>query len=426
MHRITPAPAQAECLTAFARLRAGSPADAFEIGEGCNFYPPSPDLGRHLGALLHSLAAQGNLSRYRDPFKGGAKAAFADLTSARLGIPLTAQDVTFLQGGTEAASLTICHLAATGHSLTLPIPNYYGFDHSAGRWGARVAAYYRHDGAVHHNRTLLRNRTALVEVLPNGVTGTFFNRPGDRPDFTLLDLVFQVGAHHEPLALEAAIQSRVRALDLTSSAVIMTASKDLAMPGLRAAAIITRNRALQQHLTADAFDRAPTSAPLTSLLMVLYAALLHAVNGPPENLDKRHHMAQQIVQDHGLPPLPDTATTHRVQAHLDGMARRFRSNSVLLTEADSPLTFADGLAPTAGYSAFPRLRLDEGDFLGWVRRCGANGLRLNPTVLHAGTAAAWTALHPGRNLRVNLSESAARTATGLQRLHAELERSRLY
>ncbi|MFF1905975.1 hypothetical protein [Kitasatospora sp. NPDC058218] len=34
-------------------------------------------------------------------------------------------------------------------------------------------------------------------------------------------------------------------LDLTRSAVIMTASKDLSLPGLRAAAIITRNLPLR-------------------------------------------------------------------------------------------------------------------------------------------------------------------------------------
>ncbi|MEE1823882.1 aminotransferase class I/II-fold pyridoxal phosphate-dependent enzyme [Streptomyces sp. BE20] len=424
MHQSTPATVQAECLTAFARLRAGSPNDAFEIGEGCNFYAPSPHLGRHLAMLLHSLAAQGGLSRYCDPFNGGAKSAFAELTSARLGIPLAPQDITFVQGGTEAISLIISHLAASEHSLTLPIPNYYGFDQSAARWGAPVAAYYRHDGTTHPNSTRTAHRTALVEVLPNGVTGTLFTPPAGSPDFTLLDLVFQHGAHHEPPALEAAIQSRLHKLDLAHGAVIMTASKDLAMPGLRAGAIITRNRALRQHLAADAFDRAPAGSPLTTLLMVLYAALLHAANGPVELLDKRHRMAQQIVHDHGLPDLPEAATTHQVHTHLNAMARRFRTNSELLTGPTSPLAIADGLVPMAGYSAFPHLRLQKTDFLDWVRRCGVNGLRLNPTLLHAGTAAAWHALHPGQHLRVNLSESEARTASGLQRLRAELPPAR--
>lgn len=116
--------------------------------------------------------------------------------------------------------------------------------------------------------------------------------------------------------------------------------------------------------------------------------------------------------------------THQVHAHLDAMAQRFRSNSELLTGPASPLAFTDGLVSIAGYSAFPQLHLQNADFLDWVHRCAVNGLRLNPTVLHAGTAAAWRALHPGRYLRVNLSESAARTATGLQRLHTELERAR--
>ncbi|MFE4972665.1 hypothetical protein ACFRAR_11145 [Kitasatospora sp. NPDC056651] len=421
MHQSIPAPAQAECLTAFARLRAGSPTGAFEIGEGCNFYPPSPDLGRHLATLLHGLAAHGGLSRYSDPFNGGAKAALAELTTARLGIPLTAQDITFVQGGTEAISLIISHLAAAGHSLTLPIPNYYGFDHSAARWGAPIASYYRHDGVTHPNSKQTGHRSALVEVLPNGVTGTLFARPAGSPDFTILDLVFQHGAHHDPSALQVAVQSRMHELDLCHSAVIMTASKDLAMPGLRAAAIITRNRTLRQHLSADAFDRAPAGSPLATLLMVLYAAILYTANGPTELLNERHQTAQQIVHDHGLPDLPDAATTHQVHAHLNTMARRFRSNSELLTGPSSPLAVADDLVPTAGYSAFPHLRVPKADFLDWVRRCGMNGLLLNPTLLHAGTAAAWQALHPGQHLRVNLSESASRTGTGLQRLWAELQ-----
>ncbi|MFF2620055.1 hypothetical protein [Kitasatospora sp. NPDC058046] len=56
--------------------------------------------------------------------------------------------------------------------------------------------------------------------------------------------------------------------------------------------IITRNRPRQQHLSADAFDRAPTRSSLAALLMVLHAALLHAANGLIELLDKRREMAQ--------------------------------------------------------------------------------------------------------------------------------------
>jgi hypothetical protein len=113
-----------------------------------------------------------------------------------------------------------------------------------------------------------------------------------------------------------------------------------------------------------------------------------------------------------------------VHSHLNAMAWRSPSNSELLSGPASPLAFADGLVPMAGYSAFPHLRLPKTDFLDWVGWCGVNGLRLNPTLLHAGTAAAWQTLHPGQHLRVNLSESVARTASGLQRLRAEWEEPR--
>ncbi|MFB8241667.1 aminotransferase class I/II-fold pyridoxal phosphate-dependent enzyme [Kitasatospora purpeofusca] len=423
MRNTTPSTAPVECLAAFGALRAGTAQHTFEIGEGCNHYPPAPEVGRHLATLLHDLATQGSLSLYADPFRGGAKAAFADLLTARFGVTLAAQDITFVQGGTEAISLITHHLANAGHSLTLPLPNYYAFDQSAVRWGAPVERYYRHDGAVQHTGAGSGRRTALVEVLPNGVTGTYYTRPDVSADFTLLDVVFQHGALGDPAGLERAIHDRIRDLDLAHSAVIMTASKDLSLPGLRAAAIITRNQALRAHLAADAFDRAPTAAPLASLLMVLYAGVLHAYHGPAELLGERHHVAQQIAAAHGLPDLPCTGALGRVHAHLDAMADRFRRNAALLADPDGPFAYAPGLTPAAGYSAFPSLSRPRADFLAWVRECGRNGLRLSPTVVHGGTAAAWQALLPGQHLRVNLSESTERTAAGLQYLEAALGRT---
>ena len=420
MHPTPPALPSVECLAAFSALRADTPRDAFEIGAGCNFYPPSPEVGRHLGALLHTLAAAGSLSQYADPFHGGAKAAFAELLAARFGTSLTAQDVVFVQGGTEAISLITHHLAATGHSLTLPLPTYYAFDQSAARWGAPIERYYRHDGLVHHTGAPPARRRALVDVVPNGVSGALFTLPDTEADFTLLDVVFQYGALGEPRELNEAIDRRVHALDLDRSAVIMTASKDLSLPGLRPAAIITRHRGLRAHLAADAFDRAPTAAPLASILMVLYASLIHTSHGPTDLAGKRRQMAQQIVCDHHLPQLPSMHDLALVQAHLDRMADRFRGNAALLESPGSPLAFPDGFAPTAGYSAFPCLRQPRADFLDWARQCGLAGLRLNPTVLHGGTAAAWSALMPQQHLRVNLSEPADRTAQALLRLSAEL------
>ncbi|GAA1213384.1 hypothetical protein [Streptomyces rhizosphaericus] len=59
MHDTIPAPAQADCLTAFEALRDGADPDTettIELGEGCNRFPPSPDLARYLSTLLDRFA----------------------------------------------------------------------------------------------------------------------------------------------------------------------------------------------------------------------------------------------------------------------------------------------------------------------------------------------------------------------------------
>ncbi|MFF3015529.1 hypothetical protein [Streptomyces sp. NPDC057939] len=72
-------------------------------------------------------------------------------------------------------------------------------------------------------------------------------------------------------------------------------------------------------------------------------------------------------------------------------------------------------------SAFAELSTSQEDFLPWVAQCGRAGLRLNPTVVHGGTSAAWDALYPGGQLlRLNLSETPVAFQQGLDivRLHA--------
>ncbi|MFD4479506.1 hypothetical protein ACFWPU_25780, partial [Streptomyces sp. NPDC058471] len=97
-------------------------------------------------------------------------------------------------------------------------------------------------------------------------------------------------------------------------------------------------------------------------------------------------------------------------------ADRCRSNARLVTEADSPLAFAPATTPVAGYSAFPRLVSEQGDFLSWIRATGRTGLRLNPTVVHGGTASAWQSLYPNQHLRINLSERPDHFAWGLDQI----------
>ncbi|MFG2836005.1 aminotransferase class I/II-fold pyridoxal phosphate-dependent enzyme [Streptomyces zaomyceticus] len=421
MDDTAPAPAQADCLTSFAALRDGAysdPETTIELGEGCNRFPPSPDLARYLSTLLDRFIRDGTLSAYAGRHPAGTRVAMAELLGSHLDMHLDASDIFFTRGGTEAINLTIAHLAETGHGLVLPLPNYYAFDQSAVRWGAPVTAYYRHDGALHHTGMASAPRTCLVEVLPNGVTGARHGLPQlARPDFTLIDIPFQVGAEGpQPAAI---LRDRARDLDLESAALILTASKDLSLPGLRAAVVVTRNKALLGHFGRDRFERMAMSGdPVGEVVMLFYASLIALADAPREQTPKLLQIAQDCVLRAGLPALPDEETYRRVRDHLTIMSERFRRNALAIADSRSPLQPITGLQPATGYSAFAELRAPQEDFLQWVARCGRSGLRLNPTVVHGGTSAAWDSLYPGGQLlRINLSEDPATIDRGLSLLH---------
>ncbi|MGW2183249.1 aminotransferase class I/II-fold pyridoxal phosphate-dependent enzyme [Streptomyces sp. NPDC001732] len=421
MHDTIPAPAQADCLTAFGALRADAVSDpetTIELGEGCNRFPPSPALARYLSTLLDRFIRDGTLSAYAGHRPANPQAAMAELLGSHLNMHLDASDIFFTRGGTEAINLTIAHLADTGHGLVLPLPNYYAFDQSAVRWGAPVTAYYRHDGALHPTGTAPAPRTCLVEVLPNGITGARHDLPKQaRPDFTLIDIPFQIGAEGPQPA--TTLRDRVHSLDLETAALILTASKDLSLPGLRAAVVVTRNKALLGHLGRDRFERmAMSSDPVGEIVMLFYTSLLALAEAPREQTHKLVQIAQDCAHRTGLPALPDEETYRRVLDRLTVMNERFRRNALAIGGPRSPLRPITGLQPTTGYSVFAELRAPQEDFLQWVIQCGRSGLRLNPTVVHGGTTAAWEALYPGGQLlRINLSEDPDAVDQALDLLH---------
>ncbi|MBW3709700.1 hypothetical protein DTB58_38680, partial [Streptomyces griseus] len=240
------------------------------------------------------------------------------------------------------------------------------------------------------------------------------------PDFTLLDVPFQIGAEGpQPAAI---LRDRVHGIDLGKAALILTASKDLSLPGLRAAVVITRNEALLQHLARDRFERMAMSGdPVGEVVMIFYACLLTVVEAPHEQTAKLVRIAQDSVSRAGLAALPKEETYRRIRDHLTVMAERFRQNAHALDGPGSPVRRIPGMEPVGGYSAFAELRIPQERFLPWVTLCGRAGLRLNPTVVHGGTSAAWDALYPGGQLlRLNLSETPGTFQRGLDmiRLHA--------
>ena len=81
--------------------------------------------------------------------------------------------------------------------------------------------------------------------------------------------------------------------------------------------------------------------------------------------------------------------------------------------------------PFAGYSIFPRLRLQfetSDEFLSWSNYAGReHGLKVNPAYIFGGTPDLWKELYPGEaRIRVNLSYPQTDLSVALQRLRAAL------
>ncbi|MEU2244369.1 hypothetical protein ABZ572_33785 [Streptomyces sp. NPDC018338] len=152
---------------------------------------------------------------------------------------------------------------------------------------------------------------------------------------------------------------------------------------LRAAVVVTRNKALLSHFGRDRFERmAMSSDPVGEVVMLFYTSLLALVEAPHEQTSKLVKIAQDRVHRAGLPGLPDEETYRRVRDHPTVMGQRFRRNALAIASPRSPLRPVTGLQPSTGYSAFAELRTPREDFLQWAVRCGRSGLRLNPTVVH--------------------------------------------
>ncbi|WP_331773287.1 hypothetical protein OG948_58880 (plasmid) [Embleya sp. NBC_00888] len=263
-----------------------------------------------------------------------------------------------------------------------------------------------------------------MEVLPNGVTGARHTLPDlPEPDFTLVDVPFQIGA--EGLHPARMLRDRVRSLDLRRAALIVTASKDLSLPGLRAALVVSRNRPLLEHLSRDRFERMATSGnPIGETVMLFHTSLLPVLEASAARTRELVETARDRARRARLPDLPDERTYRDVRDHLTAMGERFRRNARALEDPQSPLRPITGVGAATGFSAFAELAAPRGDFLRWVTRCGGAGLRLNPTVVHGGTSAAWEGLYPGGQLlRVNLSEDPVAFDRGPALLRSHVEHS---
>jgi hypothetical protein len=249
-----------------------------------------------------------------------------------------------------------------------------------------------------------RAKRALVEIVPNGVTGSSFHVDShDGADFTVLDIVFQVGGSTANIYGGEISRKAASSLDYRIGCLMLTASKDLSVPAIRAGLLVTKNPDLRAFLARDRFERTFSLNLQSSQTVLAYLAVLDLYRALPEQKTTYSEL-RKLFADASSGALPSQADCQRIL-----MRSRYQEN---LEVIEGHLRNIGGQIlshPESGYSlfsVFPDLGISsQADFVKWCNWVGrSKRLKLNPTVLFGGDATTWEALYPATcYIRMNTS-----------------------
>jgi histidinol-phosphate/aromatic aminotransferase/cobyric acid decarboxylase-like protein len=412
----------AACVSYYRTIRADVSTGARQIGYGVNKMPPAAPVRRWLDALFDELLDD-RVTDYSTSDDVRERALVAELAGRYLGVPLSPESVFFCHGTTEAISIVFGYAGLHGLDAVLPLPLYCSFEQSAARHRVPVVAHYNAAGRLVPGSVPAGRPLLLVEIAPNGVSGSWFESPELRePELRIVDHVFALPTHWPRPVFLAELRRRIG--DLSRTAVFLSPSKDLAIPGLRCGTLITRHPGLSAYALADRFERGYTVWVGTPRIAAAHLALLLLAFRPDGG-------AAQLREAFGAAGVafPTDIDCAAFLAHLADLEHRAATNLGLLDGTGFLVPMAG--EHMAGYSGFRRIdgaAADADAFTGWIHRAGRYGLKLNPNYLFGADPARWRALYgTGHGIRVNLSVPPDQLAIDLALLRRLLPaRSRSY
>jgi hypothetical protein len=400
-------PDDAPCVAVYSRLRAGVPGDSSQIGYGYNLYSACPAVTDYLRLATEVCVHQGRLAEYGTAHDARDRALAATLLGRYLDVPVEPDQVVFTNGATEGIAITMGFLAQCGAGVWLPLPCYYAFEQNLAHRGGQILGHYR-DGGHHHRTGLSTERTGVVQIVPNGVTGGILTPPFPDADFRVVDIVFQ--ASNDSSSTVAAAARRAVGTGLRDTAVLMTLAKDLCLPGIRAGLLASGSPALLAAARRKHFTDLATINPVLGPMMLLYltALLLTDADREPGGVTACYQWIRAEYDRSNIEPVPTLDTCRAIVDHWAGMGRHNTAARTILAEQSEGLLDLPDQVPVAGYSMLARLRLElptADDLVAWVNTTGRwHALKLNPHLLFGGTPETWQALYPGQShIRINLS-----------------------
>ncbi|WP_454197130.1 aminotransferase class I/II-fold pyridoxal phosphate-dependent enzyme [Nocardia sp. Marseille-Q1738] len=411
--------ADVPCVRYYRVIRDGVSADARQIGYGVNRTMPAVVVQRWLGRLYRDFLGE-RVTDYDTAAGQIERALLAWLAGRYLGVEdLSHDNVVLCNGSSEAISIVMAYAGRHGLEALLPLPLYFSFEQSSSRHNVRIAGYYNLGGEIAAPEPFHPGRLLLVDVAPNGVTGSWAATPHTRDAaLTVIDHVFALPTYEPPSAFLRNLRTRVDRLE--RSVVLLTPSKDLSIPGVRCGTLVTKDADLLAHVAADRFERGYTVHGATVRVSCAHLALLLLSFEPPRGRARLVRELRQRFADAGLLFLSDD-DVDAFHTHLAGMGQDFRDNILRLDRSGLFHAVPQIGEQAAGYSGFRRLDTEfrsADELTEWIRRAGHRGMKLNPNYLFGADADVWNRLYPNIfGVRVNVSVPPRQLAADLVHLH---------
>ncbi len=383
------------------------------LGEGANLVPPFAGLERVLCRETESRFRSGSLAAYPRP--GGDmndRELLAESLNRLMGhAAFGPEDVLLTHGSTEGLDIVCRHAGEARLACLLPLPAYFQYELAASHHGLPVAGFYGVSGDIHWCASRpSRGPLCLVVNRPDALTGAcpqpeFFTAlsTGLSVSFAVYDLCFLLLDIDPSAASRSFVRQLAVDTDWERAALLLTLSKDLALPGLRCGLLASRCRPLLEAARDILMERYFAPSPLGYGIMRVYLGL--AAGDEIQGLDAF-----------------DAEFLREFADHQDNMVlARVRANVAQLAASAEGLLGPPLCPPLSGYSALVQVRgcgSEPEQLLSLTAQVARDtGVNLFLNYVYGGTPEAWRALYRGQVVaRVNLSQETPRLAEAVAAL----------
>lgn len=387
---------------------------------GINFSKPFPILKNLLHDVLEFVFESEAIIQYPNP---GGDVIYRQLLAELLNMSIdsdgfSAQNILMTNGSSEGLEAVCKFLQKTASSATLPLPGYFKYQYLTEADRVPISRYYNAYGKQLEMNSSRRSTCIFINN-PEAISGKFqtysFYKQlskslNQEVNFTLYDLCYLMLDIDSAISTKDFLSTVAFSTDWEKAALVLSASKDISLPALRAGILISKNEQLLDLTKELIMERYFSISPLSTLTMVIYLALCALWYNKNKMLESNFKEVKYNFKYCGI-HLPSFTLefVSSFQDHLNNLLLSYQKNfeAIYFNYADF-FDIENSLIPQSGFSSMLTLRWDNPgiEAIEEIIDTLSNKHNLNifSSYLFCGTPDIWDNLYPKQiHLRVNSS-----------------------